>query len=157
MNKITAHDIEGYEKCSRKLWLKFFEVNYKPTEASGFLQYLADIGNRFEKECVDSLEEYHEPKSYTETLSLMEKGVQYIYQGILEDDKRIGRGDLFRRNDTKTSKFGNYSYDVIDIKSATLYSDFDEEKIEKKKKDLQKSYGLQLWHYFEMLFDIQET
>lgn len=160
MKKITAHDIDDFQKCSRKIWLKFFETSFKPEEASGFLQYLADQGNRFEKDCLDLLEEYHEPNSYEETILLMKQGVGFIYQAILEDEKRIGKADLLRRNNNNKSKFGNYSYDVIDIKSATLYSDFEETKPDKfkdKQKDLQKSYGLQLWHYYELLEEIQQT
>jgi hypothetical protein len=72
----------------------------------------------------------------------------------------LGKADLLRRNNSKKSKFGNYSYDVIDIKSATLYSDYADSKPEKYAKkivELQKSYGLQLWHYFEMLSAIQDS
>lgn len=160
MKKVTAHDIDDFQQCSRIIWLKLFEKDFVPEEATGFLQYLAEQGNLFEKECVDSLNEYSEPSSYEETVVLMEQGVKYIYQAVLEDDKRIGKADLLRRNDSKKSKFGNYSYDVIDIKSATLYSDYKETKPEKflaKIKKLQTSYGLQLWHYFEMLSNLQET
>lgn len=160
MSKITAHDIDDFQKCDRKIWLKFFEKDFTPDEASGFLLYLAEQGNLFEKECIESLEEYSEPSSYEETIALMEQGVKYIYQAVLEDDKRIGKADLLRRNDSRKSKFGDYSYDVIDVKSATLYSDYQESnpnKYAKKVKDLQKTYGLQLWHYFEMLSNIQES
>lgn len=160
MNKITAHDIDNFQQCPRKIWLKFYEKDFKPEEASGFMQYLADQGNIFEDECIESLEEYQEPKSYDETIELMKQGVKYIYQAVLEDDKRIGKADLLRRNDNKRSNLGNFSYDVIDIKSATLYSDYEESKPDKYKdkiKDLQKSYGLQLWHYFEIVSELQGT
>jgi hypothetical protein len=70
--------------------LKHYAKDVVPDEASGFMQYLADQGNVFEKECIDSLEEYSEPNSHEQTIALMEKGVKYIYQAVFEDDKRIG-------------------------------------------------------------------
>ena len=54
---------------------------------------------------------------------------------------------------------GNYYYEIIDIKSAILYSDIietDLDKFLKKSIALQKSYGLQLFHYYELLDEIQQ-
>jgi predicted RecB family nuclease len=127
MTKITAHDIDDYNTCSRKIWLKRFEKDAKPDEASGFMLYLADKGNKFETDCLKTIEEYHEPRSYEETIALMKQGVEWIYQGVLENSNNIGKPDLMRRNDNIPSKFGKYSYDVIDIKSAKLYLE-DEDK-----------------------------
>jgi predicted RecB family nuclease len=159
MRKVTASDIDNFQKCSRKVWLKFFEKDVEPAKASGFLKYLADRGNNFEKECIDSLDEYFEPVSFDETIKLMEKGVKYIYQAVLEDEKRIGKPDLLRRNDSGSSKFGDYFYEIIDIKSASLYSDLKDDNLSKfveKSKTLQKNYGLQLYHYFDLLNFIQD-
>ncbi|MDA3856454.1 MAG: TM0106 family RecB-like putative nuclease [Candidatus Woesearchaeota archaeon] len=157
MTKITAHDIDDYNTCSRKIWLKRFEKDAKPDEASGFMLYLADKGNKFETDCLKTIEEYHEPRSYEETIALMKQGVEWIYQGVLENSNNIGKPDLMRRNDNIPSKFGKYSYDVIDIKSAKLYLEDEDKnpaKFEKKKKELQKNYGLQLWHYREMMKEV---
>lgn len=174
IKKITASDISNYDSCSRKIWLKFFEKDFELAPVSGFMKYLAEQGNIFEKECIDILKETDEvytPSNFKETISFMKKGVKYIYQAVLEDENRVGHVDLLRRVDCDVSDdsvdseescssiFGNYYYEIIDIKSAILYSDIietDLDKFLKKSIALQKSYGLQLFHYYELLDEIQQ-
>ena len=55
--------------------------------------------------------------SVSQTISAMEAGSQIIAQGALQSGGWIGRTDILRRVDTP-SKFGAWSYEVIDTKLA---------------------------------------
>ena len=86
-------------------------------------------------------------ETFKETLELMKKGIDYIYQGVLIDDNFSGRPDLLEKVEGK-SKFGNYYYIPVDIKAGRGYEGGDYE-------DLKESYLFQLTFYSLLLDKIQ--
>ncbi|MEA1909989.1 MAG: TM0106 family RecB-like putative nuclease [Patescibacteria group bacterium] len=109
---------------------------------------LMEQGVLHEKEYIKDLE-FEEVKAidsdeaFRETVNLMQKGVGLIYQGSIEteidDIKWHGRPDLLKKFPGK-SKFGNWQYYPIDIKSST---------------DLRPDHKHQLAFYSEILKRIQ--
>lgn len=93
------------------------------------LQKLREDGVLHEKDVIKGLGPYEEMPSQGETsvlaagtLELMRRGADLIYQGTLSDGDWSGRPDLLRRI-AGPSKFGDWMYEAVDIKSARQMSD----------------------------------
>lgn len=76
-----------------------------------------------------------------ETISAMEDGVQVIIQGTFRSQRWTGRTDILRRVETP-SRFGSWSYEVIDTKPA---------------RETKGGTVLQLCLYSHLLTQVQET
>ncbi len=79
---------------------------------TAYLNSLRDLGLHITEPGEDNAE-----KGYERTLKDMRKGVDYIYQAILELDHWGGIADFLKRID-KPSALGNWSYEIIDTKLA---------------------------------------
>ena len=152
---LTGSTIYSYflNKCDYHLWLEWFGNPEEKVslDENDDTKLLMDYGNQHEdtivkdirkkSECIEpSYRERNLDDGYQATRELMEKGISYIYQGVLCQDKEIanmikgkqsqfpnmkfipffrGIPDILEKRDGK-SKLGNYHYIVGDIKSSRL-------------------------------------
>jgi predicted RecB family nuclease len=154
--KISASSFYNLSKCPRRVWMDQFEDPAKKGEHSDFVELLWARGTRIEREIIDSIRQGHEiaevqgpadSKTFDETLGLIRKGVDWIYQGVLLNDIRIGRPDILERVIGK-SKFGDYHYIPCDIKSGRATK-------EKESDEVKSHYANQMLFYCDLLETIQ--
>ncbi len=116
-----------YSMCPAWVWHDIYTDKKLKGELPEFAEKLMEHGVLHEAEYIKDLEveevEEKDPKKAKEiTLGLMEQGVKTIYQGMIEakigDDVWRGRPDLLEKRPGK-SKFGNWLYVPVDIKSST--------------------------------------
>ncbi|MFA6322137.1 MAG: TM0106 family RecB-like putative nuclease [Candidatus Buchananbacteria bacterium] len=163
MKNITATDFYDYTQCKHLVYLeKNGDLSLK-TKVSDFVRMLWYRGIQHEELIIKYLLETKKDKTFAEiskskpagkttfdeTLELMKKGIDYIYQGVLMDGNLIGRPDLLEKVEG-SSNFGNYYYIPVDVKAGRGYEgdDFDEGKIK-------KTYSLQLTFYALLLGKVQ--
>ena len=80
--------------------------------------YLKDLKKKYKKIIdIKNLNISREEK-IKKTIESMEKGYEIIHGGYLKKDKWVGEFDFLEINKTHKSKFGNYSYQVIDTKNS---------------------------------------
>jgi len=151
-DSIFGHHFYDYNACPQRIYLDIYGDRNKLDEEPKFLQLLWEKGIQHEKRVIEdkSFEEvpfttYQE--GYELTYELMKKGVNLIYQGILIHNNCIGNPDLLERK-KGSSKFGNYYYVPVDIKSGSGYED-------KERGTLKKHYGWQLYFYASLLEKVQ--
>jgi len=162
MKKITATNFYDYTKCKYCVYL---EKNGDPKlkdKVSDFVKLLWYRGIQHEETVIKdfiksknkSFAEVSRDKpagktTLIETINLMKRGVDYIYQGVLMADNFVGRPDLLEKIKGNSS-FGEYYYIPVDIKSGRGYEgeDFDNGKVK-------KSYWLQINFYSLLLGKIQ--
>ncbi len=163
MKKITATDFYNYTKCKYNVYLEKNGDSNLKDKVSDFVKMLWEKGVQHEDEVIGnfildkgknfvevSKDKPANKETYKETIDLMKKGVDYIYQGVLIKDNLIGRPDLLEKQEGK-SLWGDYHYIPIDVKAGRGYEgeDFDEGK-------LKKSYWLQINFYGVLLNEIQK-
>jgi predicted RecB family nuclease len=149
---LTASDFYKYVTCPHWPWLDRFasrkERAMKRALTSGEERRLDD-GYRHEQtvmegmmrgRAVEVLATEGDPGAlFQETLRAMQEGAEVIYQGTIIHDDWHGRPDLLVK-EAGTSKFGNWHYVPVDIKSAH---------------DLKLSHRLQLVFYGHLLEQVQ--
>jgi uncharacterized protein len=127
-SRITASMFAQYASCPHWIWFDRFEDTDETAARSRFVEMLIERGLVHEERIIQGLE-YVRPKGSTmeeqfaSTVSLMEQGVDRIYQGVLINGDLIGKPDLLERHDDRRSKFGPYHYVAIDIKSGDRLTD----------------------------------
>ena len=128
---LSASDLVGYLNCRHLTELDHSVAEgalSKPNAWDPLLQILLERGyihelnflerlkeNGFEVVSIDGVEISIEAVS--ETLAAMKRGTEVIAQGALSHNQWTGRADILRRVEVP-SKFGNWSYEVIDTKLA---------------------------------------
>lgn len=128
--RFSASDLSGHAHCKHLTSLnKLFAEGKltKPIIHDRSLVLLQEKGEEFEQTFLQKLK--HEGKSVIEitrndpdalknTIDAMKEGVDVIYQGYLEKDSWMGYSDFLLRSE-KPSRFGNWSYEVLDTKLAS--------------------------------------
>jgi len=131
--RLAATDLGNHLACRHLTALDLQVAQGKRTEpewAAGDLATIRELGERFEKDylahlstqglMVKSLSHIpleQEERLLSETMALMESGIQVIAQGALSDEAWFGRPDVLRRVETKSSRWA-WSYEVADTKLA---------------------------------------
>jgi predicted RecB family nuclease len=119
-----------YAKCPHWIWHDFYSDEKEKAEEPELVSKIREQGVIHEDAYVkdlafDKVAEEDPEKAYEETLKLMRAGSELIYQGAIqyEADGVIyrGRPDLMEKKKGK-SKFGDYYYAPVDIKSSKAIS-----------------------------------
>ncbi len=121
---ITGSHVYGYQICDHAIYLDFHGDPATRMAPDGFLQLLFDRGIEHEKRMASPLgypmPAYESPDwtgGYRSTLRLMGEGAPGIYQAVLMQESHLGKPDLLRRTAGR-SRFGEWAYEVGDIKSS---------------------------------------
>jgi len=163
IKKITATDFYNYIQCKYRVYLEKNGDQKLKDKVSDFVKLLWERGVQHERVVIESIIKAknktfvevskNKPsgrETFEETINLMKRGTDYIYQGVLISDNFIGRPDLLEKTNGK-SKFGNYYYIPVDIKAGRGYEGDDAED-----KKFKESYWLQLNFYSLLLGKIQD-
>lgn len=115
---ITKYDIQNLETPL----IKVEDDEYsKILQQKGFeheKNYLNELKNKFNNVIdIETTSQKSHQQAFENTLSAMSQGVDIIFQAFFQVDNRIGHVDFLKKV-KKPSKFGNYSYEVIDTKLA---------------------------------------
>jgi len=162
---IIASDLYDFKKCAYR---PFMDYNGDPAEKieihplvkllwSAGVQYENKVIESFKKERPDKIFCEIDPKSPTsealaeKTLTAMKEGVDFIYQGVLISENKIGRPDLLIKEAGKSS-LGDYFYYPMDIKLAQVDDTWDDGN-----EKLKIEHLWQLHFYADLLEKIQET
>lgn len=109
------------------------------TEIHPLVRLLWEAGVQYESKVVESFKAEHSAKSFVElapgkpasaelaqqTLEAMKGGADFIYQGVLMHEDRLGRPDLLVKSPGQ-STFGEYFYYPMDIKLARVDDTWDD-------------------------------
>jgi predicted RecB family nuclease len=151
-SRITAQDFYDHDKCPHRVYLNHFGDPAEKLPTSEFLNLLFENALTHEWEVIKDLP-YQTPAGETleqrgsSTLELMAKGVERIDQGVFVEPDRSGVPDILERVSGQ-SKLGSYFYMPVDIKAGSGYED-------QKKGTLRSDYGMQLYHYGQLLQTVQ--
>ena len=123
--RLSVTDLLNYYRCPRLLYLNHHGDKSLQRPPTDFLKRLWKVGRTYESKVTDFFK-YERPKykvgdyekGFQETLELMKKGVETIYQGVLKNDELIGIPDFLFKAQGK-SEFGDYYYHAVDIKGAS--------------------------------------
>ena len=123
----SVNDLLNFNKCERLLFLNSFGDKALQTPPTDFMKKLWQMGRKYEANVTDFFE-YEKPKykvgdhktGLEETIKLMEKGTEAIYQGVLKNDDLVGIPDFLIKCKSGKSVFGDYYYYPVDVKSATI-------------------------------------
>ncbi len=145
--QLSVTDLLSFYRCPRLLFLNEYGDKKLQLAPSDFLKKLWKAGRNYETTVVDFFT-YERPKykigdyksGFETTVELMKKGVETIYQGVLQNDELRGIPDFLIK--TKGySVFGDYYYYPVDIKGASTS---------------RERYLFQLAAYSYLLGEIQE-
>lgn len=117
-----------YFTCNHWLWFDRFGDRSRRTEPSRFHGLLLERGLLHEERLLAGLEyepvgDGDEDARFARTQELMAAGTERIYHGLLRDGDLIGEPDLLERRDGRPSRYGSYSYEPTEIKSAERITD----------------------------------
>lgn len=135
--------------CPHWIWNDHFSDPSLKEETSAFAEKLLEQGVLHEQNYIKDLEfvsvdEKNPEEAFKHTLDLMKSGVDLIYQGEIQyqagDILYRGRPDFLEKRLDQPSKFGNYYYAPVDIKSST---------------DIKKPQWMQLILYSKILEEVQ--
>jgi len=137
MKKITATDFYNYIQCKHRVYLEKFGDPKLKDKVSPFIRLLWERGIQHEENVIEPIKARKDKtfaevkkdkpaneETFKETLQLMKKGVDFIYQGVLIKDGFSGRPDLLEKTEGR-SDFGNYCYIPVDIKAGRGYEETD--------------------------------
>ena len=122
-NRVSSQDFYDYDKCPHRVYLNRFGEAGEKLPQSDFLNLLFENALLHERAVIGDLT-YETPVGATleeralATLRLMESGVERIYQAVFLQAERSGIPDLIEKI-SGASKFGNYFYAPVDIKSGS--------------------------------------
>lgn len=155
--RLAATDLGNHLACRHMTALDLQVAQGKRAEpkwAAGDLAIIRELGERFETdylahlaaqgsmvENLSHIPHEEEDRLLSETMALMERGIQVIAQGALSDGNWFGRPDVLRRVETPCKAWG-WSYEVADTKLA---------------KETRATTILQLSLYSDLLAKIQGT
>lgn len=154
MARVTAQDFYDYDKCPHRVYLNQFGDPREKLPLSDFLNLLFEHALLHERAVIDTLPytmprgEGLEERAHA-TLELMRAGTERIYQGVLIEGDASGIPDVLEKVNGQ-SRFGDYFYKPVDIKSGSGYENED-------KGSLRVDYGAQLFHYGALLERAQGT
>lgn len=145
--QFSVNDLLNYYRCPRLLFLNKHGDKALQSPPSDFLKRLWKIGRGYESTVTDFFE-YERPKykvgdydtGLEETVKLMQKGVDAIYQGVLKNDDLVGIPDFLIKAKGYSS-LGNYYYYAVDVKGAS---------------NTREKYLFQLACYSYLIGEIQE-
>ena len=151
---LSASDLSTHMSCKHATFLNLQLakkiISSPPRYDNPSLEALQNKGKEFEESYITQLKESgkkvvevseHDPKeAAARTLDAMKEGVDIIYQARLELDVWNGWADFLIKRVDKASKFGNWSYEVMDTKLS---------------KETRAGAILQISLYSEMLEQIQ--
>ncbi|MFC1495813.1 TM0106 family RecB-like putative nuclease [Candidatus Margulisiibacteriota bacterium] len=131
MKCITAQDLYNFDKCPYRIYLDENGDKSQKQMVNSFVKLLWESGIKNEKEVVASLgygklvevKEKEPNQARDKTLKLMRQGAPIIYQGCLFQNGMLGRPDLLIKKEGHSSNFGDFYYEVIDIKSGKGIAD----------------------------------
>src|SRR5712692_642415 len=155
--RLAGSDLSNHLACRHLTTLELQVVRGEKTApdwADPDLAIILERGDRHEKdylahlaargltvENLENIDRKEDERLLTETLALMERGVQVIAQGALSDGEWFGRPDVLRRVEKASAKWA-WSYEVADTKLA---------------RETKATTILQLSLYSELLAKIQGT
>lgn len=111
-NLAAAHGVRSIPSPSSRFLESLLELGKKHEAA--YIEHLRGAG--FHLTCIDGVGITNEAVRLTK--HAMQEGVQFIHQGALANGDWAGRVDVLRRIERK-SKFGDWSYEVVDVKLAS--------------------------------------
>ncbi|MFH1064675.1 MAG: TM0106 family RecB-like putative nuclease [Candidatus Woesearchaeota archaeon] len=143
--RIHASQFYNYVQCPTRVYLNIYGDKSRKLAVSDFMLKKSEEGILHEKDVIADKDFVEvtvrdEAEAAKATLKMMEDGVELIYQGVLINDGMIGRPDFLMKR-KGTSKFGDYHYIAVDIKSG---------------KHLKEEYRMQVVFYSYMLELIQD-
>lgn len=156
MSHITAQDIYSYTKCPFRVYLDENGDTSAKVKINSFVQLLWESGVKNEKDIIHSIgldqivevKEKDIKEAFGRTIELMGDGAATIYQGCLIKDDMIGRPDLLIRRNDHESNYGDYYYEVVDIKSGKGVED-------ERSQRFKKHYAYQIIFYNDLLKSLQ--
>jgi uncharacterized protein len=121
---IEATDLFEYFLCPYKVYNRHNRDKSLMLPPDEFTKRLMELGIEHERELVAALPVVR-PKyprgdlqrGFLETQMLMLKGTEFIHQGVIKDEEKLGIPDLLIRQEGK-SKLGKWHYVAADIKSS---------------------------------------
>ena len=124
---ITATDVERYVFSPISFWCQHHAPEDQRESANAYQQHIFEVGREHQTSVVS--ESYpgaiekrfvNEDDGFAMTLELMSRGELYVKNmPLVSRPKGIeGRPDLLVKSDSGESDFGNYGYNVVEIKSA---------------------------------------
>ena len=124
---IKATNFYQYVKCPRRVYLHFHGDESKRIHYSDFMLDLFKKGRDYEDKIASKFkfvepEEGNEEERFKQTVEFMKKGEKIIYQGVLIDKDNIGIPDFLIKKKGE-SKFGDYFYEPMDVKSGLRAKD----------------------------------
>lgn len=153
VSRVRAQDFYDYHKCPHRVYLNRFGDPKEKRPVSDFLNLVFERAILHEQDVIKGLP-FQAPAGETveeqaeSTLKLMEGGAERIFQGVLLGNGISGKPDLLERMPGR-SKFGEFFYKPVDIKSGSGYENPD-------KGTLRDDYGMQLYHYGALLENLQK-
>lgn len=124
MRRITGTNLYSFAKCPRLAALDLSIDKKERREWHPWEEFSAKRGRDFEERYVATLgaeqPEYPErdfDAGARATLALMRQGVEWIHQGVLLGERRLGLPDLLHKVDGE-SAIGSHHYEVIDVKTS---------------------------------------
>jgi predicted RecB family nuclease len=128
--RLAATDLSNHLACRHLTGLQLSVARghrAAPKWQAPDLIVIQELGDRHEQRYLDLLQSQglsfvnlrevkDDGRALTETVSAMERGVDVIAQGALGHDRWFGRPDVLRKVTTRSSRFGNWSYEVYDCK-----------------------------------------
>src|SRR4030095_16311926 len=152
---LSASDLSTHMSCKHATFLNLQLarkiISPPHTHDNPSLAALQQRGEEFEKNYINELKTSGKTiveigngntnEAAEQTLEAMQKGIDIIYQARLELDSWNGWADFLIKKDGKASKFGNWSYEVMDTKLS---------------KETRAGAILQISLYSEMLEQLQD-
>ena len=126
MKVFTPQYFFAYSTCPNWIWHDFHSDLKDKGELSELTLKLFEHGVLHEEECIkdlayESVTAVDPVQAFDQTLKLMTRGAELVYQGEIQHEKDgvtyRGRPDLLKKIKGK-SKFGDYYYTPVDIKSS---------------------------------------
>jgi predicted RecB family nuclease len=154
--KLSASLFYDFSKCRRRIFLDIHGDETERGKESDFLRLLWERGVLVEKDILDRIQKERPmvvvegpagKSTSQETLELMKQGSELIVQGVLAHADWIGRPDILEKVQGE-SRFGNYHYVPIDVKSGRA--------TEREDGPIKQAYAHQVLFYAELLEHIQE-
>ena len=157
--KITAIDLYNFTKCLHRVYLDSNGNPEEKREVSPFVKLLWELGMQTELEYLKTLgdiewldlQDFSIDEGAAETLRLMHEGVPLIYQGVLKDDIYVGRPDLLMKRFDRSSRFGKFCYEPIDIKAGIGW------EVRGNSRRFKNHYAFQVLFYSMLLERLQGT
>lgn len=155
---VTAQDLYNYTHCAHRVYL---DAHGDPAErgaVSRFVELLWEMGLQTEREYLavlgkaayEDLQGYSLEEAERATRTLMVRGAECIYQGVIRAGHYLGRPDLLVRRDDARSRLGPYYYEAVDIKAGRGW-----EQREGQRRRFKEHYAFQILFYRMILETLQ--